>query len=412
MSIPRFGMTHPVPVNLLMAAILIGGAVSAITLTREFFPDTTPDSAVVALPYPGASPAEVEEGMARKVEDALADLDEVERLTTTLAEGGGGITVEFRSDIDDLDKAVNEVERAIDTLRDLPDEAEQIDVREFKPQMPTIMITLFGDAEEEALKRAIHHIRDDLNSLPGMGRIVVSGVRDYEIRIDVSPGALLEHRLSLPQVADQIRLWMVDVPGGSVRTGVGDISVRTIGVPEQAQAIRQIVVKASPQGQALRVGDIDSDGDADLVVGDWVADNVLWLENLGAAASWTANTLDPLNFDPRGVAIADLDGDGDLDVVAGCRVSGGEVRLMMNQTLHGAATISTSSMKEPLASMLKCARVSAEAASCRIWMARMLSGGVRMRAVQVGKSIRRRQVRLDCTAKPARPRPENHCAAV
>ena len=81
MSIPRFGMTHPVPVNLLMAAILIGGAVSAITLTREFFPDTTPDSAVVALPYPGASPAEVKEGMARKVEDALADLDEVERLT-------------------------------------------------------------------------------------------------------------------------------------------------------------------------------------------------------------------------------------------------------------------------------------------------------------------------------------------
>ena len=256
MSIPRFGMTRPVPVNLLMAAILIGGVASAITLTREFFPDTTPDSAVVSLPYPGASPAEVEEGMARKVEDALADLDEVERLTTTLAEGGGGITVEFRSDIDDVDKAVDEVERAIDTLRDLPDEAEQIDVREFKPQMPTIMVTLFGDAEEEALKRAIRHLRDDLNSLAGMGQIVMSGVRDYEIRIDVSPGALLEHRLSLPQVADQIRLWMVDVPGGTVRTGVGDISVRTMGVPEQAQEIRQIVVKASPQGQVLRVGDI------------------------------------------------------------------------------------------------------------------------------------------------------------
>ncbi|MEE9129170.1 MAG: efflux RND transporter permease subunit [Phycisphaerales bacterium] len=256
MSIPRFGMTRPVPVNLLMAAILIGGVASAITLTREFFPDTTPDSALVTLPYPGASPAEVEEGMARKVEDALADLDEVERLTTTLAEGGGGITVEFRSDLDDVDKAVDEVERAIDTLRDLPDEAEQIDVHEFEPRMPTIMVTLFGDAEEEALKRAIRHIRDDLNSLRGMGQIVMSGVRDYEIRIDVSPAALLEHRLSLPQVADQIRLWMVDVPGGSVRTGVGDISVRTMGVPEQAQEIRQIVVKASPQGQVLRVGDI------------------------------------------------------------------------------------------------------------------------------------------------------------
>ena len=96
MSLARFGVTRPVPVNVLMAAMLGGGVVAGLPMTKEFFPETTPESATVRLPYPGATPEEIEESLARKVEDKLADLDEVERLTTTLAEGGGGITVEFR----------------------------------------------------------------------------------------------------------------------------------------------------------------------------------------------------------------------------------------------------------------------------------------------------------------------------
>lgn len=256
MSLPRFGVTNPVPVNLIMAAALIGGIAAAFNLTREFFPDTTPDSAMINLPYPGATPQEVEEGMAIKVEDAIANLDDVDRITTTLSEGGGGLRVEFYSGIDDVGKAVDDIQSAVDKLRDLPDQAEKIDVSEFEPQLPTIMITLFGTADEESLKRGIHAIRDDLESLPGMGQIDVSGVRDYEIRVNVAPSALLEHRLSLPQISNTVSQWMADMPGGSVRTGLGDVAVRTIGVPEKAQAIREIVIKASDDGQFIRLGDI------------------------------------------------------------------------------------------------------------------------------------------------------------
>ncbi|MHC5006916.1 MAG: efflux RND transporter permease subunit, partial [Planctomycetota bacterium] len=256
MSIPRFGVTKPVPVNLLMTGAIVGGVVSGLTITREFFPDVTPRSARITLPYPGATPEEVEEGLALKVEDALAELDEVERITTTLSEGGGGIMAEFHSDIESTSKAVDEVERAIDALTDLPEEAEEIRVREFEARLPVIMVTLYGDADEDVMKRSIRRIRDELKTLPGMGEILFSGVRDYEIRVDVSASALLEHRISLPQVSAAVRSWMADVPGGSVRTGVGDVRVRTTGVPERADAIRRIVVKATPDGQSLRVGDI------------------------------------------------------------------------------------------------------------------------------------------------------------
>ncbi|MHC5114214.1 MAG: efflux RND transporter permease subunit [Planctomycetota bacterium] len=256
MSPPRFGVTHPVPVNLLMGALIIAGVASATTMTREFFPETTAESAQVTLPYPGATPDEIEETLARKVEDALADLDEVERLTTTLSEGGGGIMVEFHDGVTDVTGATDEVERAIDALTDLPDEAERIQVSEFEPRLPAISVSVFGDVDEEVLKRTVMSVRDDLRSLEGMGEVTRSGIRDYEIRVDVSSDALLKYRMSLSQVSDVIRAWMTDVPGGTVRTTTGNINVRTLGVEERADAIRAIVLKATPDGQVLRVGDV------------------------------------------------------------------------------------------------------------------------------------------------------------
>jgi multidrug efflux pump subunit AcrB len=255
-SIARFSVNHPVPVNLLMMGTLAGGIAASMMLTKEFFPEITPRSVQITLPYPGASPEEVEEGLAIKVEDAIADIDEVERITTTLSEGGGGIFAEFRSDVRDVRKAVDEVERAVDALTDLPEDAEEIQVAEFEPRLPVIMVSLHGDADEEAMKRAIRAVRDDLRTLPGMGEILFSGVRDYEIRVDVSAAALLEHGISLPQVSRAVEGWMADIPGGVVRTGAEDVRVRTTGVPERGEAIRQIVVAATPDGGAVRVADI------------------------------------------------------------------------------------------------------------------------------------------------------------
>ena len=256
MSLAKFGVTKPVPVNLMMAAFLVAGIACGLVMTREFFPELTPESAIVSLPYPGATPEEIEESLAKKVEDKLADLDEVEQLTTSLSEGYGSILVEFRDGIDDVSEAVDEVERAIDALTDLPEEAERIQVREFEPTLHVIMVTVYGEADEEVLKRCVREMRDDLQMLPGMGDVFLTGTRDYEVRVDLSADALLEHRLSLPQASAAIRAWMRDVPGGTVRTSVGNVNLRTMGVEERAEAIRQIVVKGTPDGQVLRVGDI------------------------------------------------------------------------------------------------------------------------------------------------------------
>ncbi len=255
MSIARFGVAKPVPANLLMVAAVIGGVVMGLRLQREFFPKTDPDQVLVELSYPGATPQEIEESLAIKVEDKLTQLEQVDELTTTLSEGGGGITVKFRDGVD-ATRGLDEVERAIDALTDLPEDADAIQVRLFEPRLPVIRVVVFGESQEDVLKKTIRNVRDDLRSLPGMGEVIVAGVRDYQIRVDVRPEAMLEYGISLPQVTDQIRDWMSDMPGGTVRSKGGTIKVRTIGVAERARAIGRIVLRADTEGRSVRVGDV------------------------------------------------------------------------------------------------------------------------------------------------------------
>ncbi|MBL9149236.1 MAG: efflux RND transporter permease subunit [Phycisphaerae bacterium] len=250
-----FGVRRPIVGSLLMWFFVIAGVVCLLNLRREFFPKVEADAARVALLYPGASPQEIEESMARKIEDAVADLDGIKRITSNLAEGGGGIVVEFEETVV-IDDGLEDVRVAIDTLEDLPDEAERIRVTELQPNFPTIMVSLSGDIGEEALKRAAQRVKDELRSLPGMGTIVTVGTRGYEIRIDVDQTALQRHGLRLSGVTDVVRAWMTEIPGGTMRTGAANVAVRTSGTAERADAIRDIPLKATSGGQVLRVGDV------------------------------------------------------------------------------------------------------------------------------------------------------------
>ena len=93
MSLASFGVRKPVVANLLTVALLLGGFLFAPKLRREFFPEVRPSEVLVAAPYPGASPDEVEQSLAIKIEDALADLQDVKEIRSTVTEGAAAINV-------------------------------------------------------------------------------------------------------------------------------------------------------------------------------------------------------------------------------------------------------------------------------------------------------------------------------
>ncbi|MEX0653225.1 MAG: efflux RND transporter permease subunit [Phycisphaeraceae bacterium] len=255
MSLPRFGVNKPVVVNLLMLTLLVGGLVMGVMLRREFFPESTPERVLITMPYPGASPEEVETSLALKVENALDELDEVKEIRTTLSEGGGAVIAEFHDDVDPF-RGIEEVRRVMDGLSDLPQRAEEITVELLESRLPVIRLALHGQVQEQALKRSVRALRDELRTLEGMGRITTSGVREYEIRVDVSQEAMLRHGLSITAISERIGAWMEDVPGGTVEGAAEVVTVRTLGVPERVAAIEGIPLQAGPAGEMVRVRDV------------------------------------------------------------------------------------------------------------------------------------------------------------
>ncbi|MCB9842976.1 MAG: efflux RND transporter permease subunit [Phycisphaeraceae bacterium] len=256
MSLSSFGVRKPVVANLVMFALIGAGLIFGLSLRREFFPEVRPNLITITAPYPGASPSEVEKSLAVKIEDAVIDVDGIKELNTVASEGVCSVTLELEDGID-VDAAVFEVKRKIDALQDLPDESERIIVAELEPNFPVINLSLFGDGDPKVMKDAIREIEADLRSLAdrGMGDIVVSGVRGDEIKVEVSPSALLEHSVSLPTVADRIRQSMLELPGGAVRSGTNNTAVRTLGAEETAEEVRRVVIKAE-DGRVVRLDEI------------------------------------------------------------------------------------------------------------------------------------------------------------
>lgn len=255
MSLASFGVRKPVIANLVMLTIVAAGVIFGVGLRREFFPEIRPTEVTIRAPYPGASPEEIEESLAKKIEDRVADLDDVKEINTTIVEGMCSVLIEFNEGVDIAQK-VFDVKSEMDALEDLPEASKRIVVEKFEPNFPTINVSLYGDADERVMKQAISEIRDDLRSLPGMGQVVTSGVRTDEITVAVRPDALIEHHISLPAVSDQIHQAMLELPGGSVKSDTANVSVRTMGADERSEAVRRIIVKAGSEGQVVRVGDI------------------------------------------------------------------------------------------------------------------------------------------------------------
>ena len=256
MNLPRFGVRNPVPVNLLMAGFIFAGILSALTLRRQFFPDMVFDSVVVSMAYPGASPEDVQNSIAKRIENTLASIDEVDEIRTTCVEGSATLVVNFKEGTSDIDDAIDELRRSVEAIQDLPDEVERPVVRRIKPEMPVIMVQLWGNADKQVMKKAIRDIRDDLRSFSQMGSVSVGGDVSNELTVEVDQDSLIEHGLSITAVAQSISDWMREIPGGTLRSRGGDILIRTDTPDESSIDIEEIVIRSNYEGESLLLGDI------------------------------------------------------------------------------------------------------------------------------------------------------------
>lgn len=257
-SLPRLSVENPVLVGVLMMAILIGGIYSGLTLVREMFPESRPNRVMIATRYPGATPAEVEKGLSVRLEEAVKDIEHIEKIETTISEGLSTILVTMTSQAKDLDQIVNEFKAAIDAIPpdELPEDADQTVVSKFEPQLPVISVSLYGEVDEQTLKDAGRRLRDDLLLLPDVSNVVLSGIRKAELTVEVEPERLLAYGLSLSDVRDVIAEANLDLPAGLLRTPTQNVALRTLGETDDAAEIARTILRTARDGRTVRVSDV------------------------------------------------------------------------------------------------------------------------------------------------------------
>ncbi len=250
-----FAQNH-VAANILMLFLIATGLASLGSMTREIFPAVDPGVITVSVIYPGASPEDVEEGITRRVEEALIGIQGIQRIASTASEGVGIITVEL-DDFVDENEILNDVETEIDRLRDFPPEnAEEVSIVKAKRSAKVLTLSLYGAVPEKMLRSWAERVEDELLQLPDVSFVNITGGRAREIAIEISRASLRKYAISLGEVADAVRAHSIDLPGGTLRSEAGDILVRVQEKRYFGSEFESIVVRSNTDGSLLRLGDI------------------------------------------------------------------------------------------------------------------------------------------------------------
>ena len=249
-----FAANH-VAANLLMILIVGAGFMSTIGIRKEVFPELLTNMVSVRVPYLGAGPEEVEQGICLVVEEAVNEVDGVERVTSVALEGMGSVVIELREDADAY-RVLDDIKSAVDRITTLPENAEKPEVSLSLRVNQVVNIVVYGDAPERTLKVLAERVRDDLTKRREITKAEIAGVRNYEISIEVSEETLRRHRLSLGDITRAARRASIDMPGGEVKTDGGEILVRTKGRKYTGEEYADVVLLTRPDGTKLRLGEI------------------------------------------------------------------------------------------------------------------------------------------------------------
>ena len=250
--------------NTLVMAILLVGAAAFWTMRRETFPEFDLDIILVAVPYPGASPDEVEEGICQKIEEACRSVAGIKKLTSVAQEGMGYCIFELNESVSDALKVLGEIRSEVERIPSLPELAEDPKVEQVTLRTPAIKVGVLApvvgegadEVSEWGLRDVAEQVRDELLSLPAVSAANLTGARDYEIDIEISEETLRKYGLSLQKVAEIVRRENLELPGGTIRSQGGEVLLRGKNKRYVGQEIAKLPLVTLPDGLVLTVGDL------------------------------------------------------------------------------------------------------------------------------------------------------------
>ena len=268
MPLTPTSIRRPVATAMVYLIVITLGVIGFYYLPVDLLPPIEYPRLTVYVRYPNVGPEEMEKIITEPIENALAGVPNVEKMTSRSDEGRSFVTLNF-SQGTNLDEAANDVRGALDRVRDdLPKEAESPGIWKFDPNNSPIVILGVSSKThnlQELTRILDREIRNRFEQIPGVGTIDIWGGVDRQIVINLKRDRLLASHLTSDDVIRALSRENTTLPGGNVKHGVSDLYVRSIGEYQSLDQIRNTVVSSTSNG-VVRVRDVANvvDGYADL----------------------------------------------------------------------------------------------------------------------------------------------------
>lgn len=249
---------------LLTLILAIFGIFSYRSLPKELFPDVVIPTIMVKTIYPGNPPLDIENLITRPLENEINTISGIKILSSTSTQDNSDIFIEFQTDID-IKSALQDVKDAVDRVKpdlpaDLPSDPIVLDI-DFS-EFPIININLSGDFSLDELKRHANYLEDEIELIPEISKVEITGIPEREIQININPIQLDANELSFGDIENAIMQENVSIAGGSVLFEDDTRwAVRTIGEFTDVQQIEEIIIKHE-MGNIVHLKDVAEVEDA------------------------------------------------------------------------------------------------------------------------------------------------------
>ena len=251
----RWMTQNHVAANLVMMVFIVGGLILGFSIKQEVFPEIALDRVLVSVAYPGAGPEEVEEGVILKVEENLTGVDGIKQIKSVAGEGYGSIVVEVTTDAD-VDLVLQDIKSEVDRITTFPQDAEKPVVSKLLNRREVITVVVYGEIPERSLRELAEQVRDELLLVDNITQVDLSGVRPYEISVEIPEANLRQYGLTFDQVAQRIRQASLDLPGGTIKTDSGEILIRTKERRYFGNEYENITILTHEDGTEVKLSDI------------------------------------------------------------------------------------------------------------------------------------------------------------
>ena len=251
----RYFVKYNLVGDLLMIALLVSGWVGLGSIKSNFFPVIESKTIQIQVIYPGASPAEIEEGIVAKIEENLQGIAGLDQVKSVCSENAGNITVTVK-DANETDDILQDVKNAVDRIASFPAGMEPPIVFKRESEGVAITFAVTGVDDLRALKREARRIEQDLRALEGISQVSLSGFPSEEIEVSMRADRLTELNLTIAEVGAAIRAANIETTGGRLKTEREELIVRGRFRGYDAEAIEDIVVRAFPDGRIVRLSDV------------------------------------------------------------------------------------------------------------------------------------------------------------